>query len=31
VNSKGYMVDREGNIVNKDKKIMFPKALLDNE
>lgn len=25
------MVDREGNIVNKDKKIMFPKALLDNE
>lgn len=31
VNSKGYMIDREGNIVNKDKKIMFPNALLDNE
>jgi hypothetical protein len=25
------MIDREGNIVNKDKKVMFPKALLDNE
>lgn len=31
VNSKGYMVDRDGNIINKDKKIMFPKQLLDNE
>lgn len=25
------MVDRDGNIINKDKKIMFPKQLLDNE
>ena len=25
------MVDREGNIINKNKKIMFPKGLLDNE
>lgn len=31
VNSKGYMIDRDGNIINKDKKIMFPKKLLDNE
>ena len=31
VNSKGYMIDKEGNIINKNKKCMFPNALLDNE
>lgn len=31
VNQKGYMIDKDGNIVNKNGKVMFAKELLDNE
>jgi hypothetical protein len=31
VNAKGYLIDKNGNVINKNGKVMFEKALLDNE
>jgi hypothetical protein len=31
VNRKGYLIDKDGNVINKFGKLMFEKALLDNE
>lgn len=31
VNSKGYIIDKEGNVLNKHGKLMFKKKLLDSE
>jgi hypothetical protein len=31
VNSKGYLIDKEGNVINKNNKTMFKKQMLDHE
>ena len=31
VNSKGYLIDKDGNVINKEGRLMFMKKLLDNE
>jgi len=31
VNAKGYLIDKNGNVINKNGKVMFEKSLLDNE
>lgn len=31
MNSKGYLIDREGNVINKNNKMMFKKQMLDHE
>lgn len=31
MNSKGYLIDKEGNVINKNNKTMFKKQMLDHE
>lgn len=31
MNAKGYLIDKNGNVINNNGKVMFEKALLDNE
>ena len=31
MNQKGYLVDKDGNVINKHGKVMFPKSLLDQD